>query len=139
MHELLCLARGGRHRSDVAVALNVEAGHRFARRCNSIYDTLRPHWLNTDDDAGRDIRIGSGANHRTEVQIKVCAELQPAISVGQGDRALYMSGDGFAGCVRDIVQRQNDYMVAHADATIFAAISPDGLRKSTHALPALGF
>src|ERR1700735_2625362 len=99
MHELLCFARGSRHRRDVTVALHVKAGPRFAPRCNSIDDTLCPHGLNTDDDAGSYIRIGSGANHRTEVQIKVCTELQPAVCVGPGERALYMSGDGFAGCV----------------------------------------
>ena len=55
-----------------------------------------------------------------KMQVEVLAELQPAIGVRQRHRALDVVGDRLAGGVRQIVERQDDDVVAHADAAVLA-------------------
>ena len=69
---------------------------------------------------GGDVRIGAGADQGAEEQFEVLAELQPAIGVRQRQRALDVVGDRLAGGVRQIVERQDDDVVAHADAAVLA-------------------
>src|SRR3546814_3496941 len=60
-------------------------------------------------------------------------------SVGQGQGALDVVGDGFGGGIRDIVHRQDDDVIAHADTSVIAAVSlesgrsiDDGHRSEEH-------
>src|SRR5204863_7947057 len=64
--------------------------------------------------------IGAGADQGAEVQVEVLAELQPAVGMRQRHRALDVVGDRLAGRVRQIVERQDDDMVAHADPAVLA-------------------
>ena len=80
--------------------------------------TLGPAVLDADHDDGGDVRIGAGADQRAEMQVEVFAELQPAIGVRQRHRALDVVGHRLAGGVGEIVQRQDDDVVAHADAAV---------------------
>ncbi len=123
MHEFLRLARGVHDRLQVAILLDGEARNRLAGLGYAIDDALGPARLDPDDDAGRHVRIGAGADHGAEMQVEIGAELQPAIGMRQGHRALDVVGDTLAGGVGDIVDRQDHDMVAHADTAIGAAIA----------------
>src|SRR5690606_12206882 len=54
---------------------------------------------------------------------------QAAVGVRQGHGALDVVGDGFGGCVGDVIHGQDDDVVAHAYAPIIAAVSPEGGRS----------
>ena len=51
---------------------------------------------------------------------EILAELQPTVGVRHGERALDVVGDRLAGGVRQIVERQDQHVVAHADAAVLA-------------------
>ena len=59
-------------------------------------------------------------------EFEIFAELQTAVSVGQCQRAFDVVGNGFAGGVRQIIERQNNDVVAHTNPAIFAAVSEEG-------------
>ena len=61
-----------------------------------------------------------------KMQVEVLAELQPAVGVRQRQRALDVVGDRLAGGVRQIVERQDDDVVAHADAAVLAPPAAEG-------------
>ena len=105
---------------DVAVAFDAEAGHRLAGLGDAVDHALGPAVLDADDDHRGDVRIRAGADQGAEVQIEVLAELQPAVGVRQRHRALDVVGDRLAGGVRQVVERQDDDVVAHADAAVLA-------------------
>ena len=109
---------GDRHQ--IAGAFDAEAGHRLAGLLDAVDDALGPAFLDADHHDRGDIGIGAGADQRAEKQIEVGAELQPAIGVRNGERALDLVGDQLAGGVGNIVERQNDHVIAHADAAVFA-------------------
>ena len=52
------------------------------------------------------------------MQVEIGAELQPAIGVRQGQRALDVVGHRLAGRVGNIVERQDNHVVAHADPAV---------------------
>ena len=81
---------------------------------------LGPAVLDADHDHGGDVGVGAGADQRAEVQIEVGAELQPAVGMRDRQRALDVVGDRLAGRVGEIVERQDDDVVAHADAAVLA-------------------
>jgi hypothetical protein len=58
---------------------------------------------------------------------EVGAELQPTVGMGNRHRPLDVVRDGLAGRIRQVVDRQDDDVVANADATVFAAVTPEGL------------
>ena len=68
------------------------------------------------------------------MQIEVGAELQPAIGMRNGHRALDVVGDGFAGRVGKIIQRQDDDMIANAHASVLATISQKCFLHGYHLL-----
>ena len=108
----------------VAVPFDGEARHRLAGLGDLIDHALRPHRLDADDDRRRNVRIAADAGKRAEGQIEVFAELQAAIGMRQRHRALDQRRDA-GGCgVRDIVNRQDDHVVAHTPAAVSTAIAP---------------
>jgi hypothetical protein len=125
---LQVFARGLRRAHDrvvVAVQLYAEALHRLAGRPDAVDDALRPLLLDTDDDHGGDVRIAAGADQRAEVQVEIRAELQASVRVGDRERALDVVSDRLARGIRQVVDGQDDHVVAHADAAILAAIAEE--------------
>ena len=120
VQELLGLVRGLGDGGDVAVALDAEADDRLAGLGDAVDHPLGPAVLDADDDDGRHVGIGAGADQGAEMQVEVGAELQPAIGMRQRQRALDVVGHGLAGGIRQIVERQDDDVVAHADAAVLA-------------------
>src|SRR5258708_7076975 len=59
------------------------------------------------------------------MELEILGELQPAIGVRQRERALDVVGSGLAGGVREVVERQYDFMVAPSLAAVFAPIAHD--------------
>ena len=51
-------------------------------------DLLRPLVLDADHDHRGDVRVASRADQRAEMEIEVGAELQAAVGMRNGDRAL---------------------------------------------------
>ena len=129
MYEFLGLAGRGGNSSDVPVSFDRKAGYRFTGRGNTVDNLLRPPGLDTDDDAGRNVRVGAGADHRTEVKFEVLAELQPSVGMRQGDRSSNMGGDRLARSVGNIVERQNHDVIAYTHSTVLAAVAPNRLLR----------
>ncbi len=118
---------GGPHdRVVVAVALDAEADDRLAGGLDAVDDLLGPAVLDADDDDGGDVRVAAGADQGAEVEIEVGAELEPAVGVRDRERALDVVGDGFGGGVGEVVERQHDDVVAHADAAVLAPVAEEG-------------
>lgn len=69
------------------------------------------------------------------MQLKVFTELQATIVVRKCERALDVVLDRLTGCIGEVVQRQDDDMVANAHTAIFASVSPE---CRFHMLPPLG-
>ena len=82
--------------------------------------------LDADHDHRGDVRVRAGADQRAEVQVEVGAELQPAVRVRQRHRALDVVLDRLRGGVGEVVDRQDDDVVAHADAAVLALVAPEG-------------
>ena len=78
------------------------------------------------------------AGERAEGQIEVGAELQAAVGVRQRHRALDVVGDGLGGGVREIVDRDDEDVIAHAEAPVGAAIAPAASCPRACAHPARG-
>ncbi len=87
---------------------------------------LGPAGLDADHHHGGDIGIGAGADQGAEMEIEILAELQAAIGMGNRQGALDVVGHRLARRIGQIVERQDDDVVAHADAAVFAAPSGDG-------------
>ena len=116
----------------IAVQLDAEAGDRLAGRRDAVDDALGPALLDADDDDRRDIRIAAGADQRAEVQVEVGAELQPAVGMRDRQRALDIVRDGLARGVGQVVDRQDDDVVAHADAAVLAPVAHECLLHVRH-------
>ena len=109
----------------VAVPLDAEEGDRLAGGGDAVGHLLRPAVLDADHDDGRDVRVGAGADQGAEVQIEVGAELQPAVGMRQRQRPLDVVLDRLRGGVGQVVDRQDDDVVAHADAAVLALVAPE--------------
>ena len=88
--------------------------------------TFFVHWssMPIDDDRG-DVGIGARADQRAEMQVEIGAELQPPVRMRDRHRALDVVRDSLARRVRQVVDRQDDDVIAHADAAVLAAVSPE--------------
>jgi hypothetical protein len=126
LHELAGGAAGAQDGVVVAVALDAEADDRLAGGRDAVDHLLGPAVLDADDDDRRHVGIAARADQRAEVELEVGAELQPAVGMGNRERALDVVRDSFGGGVGQVVQRQDDDVVAHADAAVFAAIAEEG-------------
>ena len=126
MHKLLGLARRLGHGVDVAVLLDREAGHRLAGLGDAVDDMLGPARLDPDHHHRGDVGVRARADHGAEVQLQILAELQATIGVGQCLGALNMARDGLAGRVGDVVDGQDDHVVAHAHAAVLAPVAHEG-------------
>ena len=107
----------------IAVLLDAESGHRFSGGGYAVHDPLGPAILDADDDDGRDVGVGTRADQRAKVQIQILSELQSAVGMRQRHGRGDIVGDGFTGRVREVIDREDDDMIANAHASILAAIS----------------
>ena len=107
----------------IAVELDAEAHHRLSGRGDAVDHLLRPLLLDADHDDGGDVRVGAGADQRAEMEVEVGAELQPAIRMRNRERTLDVVRDGLARRVRQVVDRQDDDVVADADAAVLATVA----------------
>ena len=110
----------------VAVAFNTKANNRLASLGNAVNNALGPAVFNTDHHDSRHVGVAACADQGLEVQIKVRTELQTAIRVGDGHGAFDGSGNRFGCSVGEVIQGQDDDVVANTDATIVTAITPEG-------------
>ena len=99
--------------------LDGKARDRLAGFRDAVHDPAGPGRLDADDDAGGHIGVRSRADQRAEEQLEILTELQPAVGVGQRQGALDVVRHRFARGVRKVVERQDDYMIANADASVF--------------------
>ena len=90
---------------------------------DAVDDLLGPALLDADHHHRGDVGIAAGADQRAEVQIEVGAELQPAIGMRNRQRALDVVRDRLGRGVGQIVDRQDDDVVAHADAAVLAPVT----------------
>jgi hypothetical protein len=107
------------------VALDAEADHGLAGLGDAFHDPVGPALLDADDDDGGNVRIASGSDQSPEMQIEIGAELEPAVGVRQRQRSLDVVGDGLAGRIGKIVEREDHDVIAHADAAVLAAPAPE--------------
>src|SRR3989442_44814 len=123
----------------MAVAFEAEPESRLAGVLDALSHAGGPAFLDADHDPCGDVGIGAGADQRAEVKTEAGAELQPAVGMRQRERALDAVLHRLRRGVREVVDRQDDDMVAHADAAIFAAVAPEACFGQVHRLPAPGF
>ena len=103
--------------------LDAKALHGFARCSDCVDDFLRPTVLDPDDNDRGHVRIASSADQRAEMQLEISAELQTAVGMRDRKCSFDVVRNRLGGGIRDIVDRQDDYVVTHADAAVFAAIT----------------
>ena len=126
MNEVLGSPAGIHDGLQIAVLLDREADHRLAGCRDAVHHLLGPARFDADDNACGDVRVGTRADDGPEMQLEIFAELEAAIGMRNGHRALDVVGHGLAGRVRDVVQRQDDDMIAHTHPAIFTPIGIDG-------------
>ncbi len=126
LDELARRLRGAHDRVVVAVPLDAEADDGLAGGGDAVDDLLGPPFLDADHDHGGDVRVAAGADQGAEVQVEVGAELQPPVRVRDRHRALDVVRHRLGGGVRQVVERQDDDVVAHADAAVLAPVAEKG-------------
>ena len=110
----------------IAVQLDTITGDGLAGLGDFLDDAVGPFFLDADHHYGGDIGVAARADQRAEMQIQVRAELQAAIRMRDVSGALDVMRHRFASSVGQIIQRQDDDVIAHTDAAILAAIAPEG-------------
>src|SRR5690606_5330457 len=126
LQHLLGLVGGAHDSVDVAVQLDAEADHRLAGLGDALDDLVGPALLDADHHDCGDVRIAADTDQRAEMKLEVGAELQPAIGMRQRQRALDVVGDRLGGGIRQIVEREDDDVVSHADAPVLAPPAHEG-------------
>ena len=66
------------------------------------------------------------------MEVQVGAKLQTAVGVGDGQASLDVVGHSLGCGVGQVVQGQDDDVVAHADAAVFTAIAQEGCVFGDH-------
>ena len=119
------LGHFGRTHDGVVIAMefDAETGDRFAGLGNAVDHFFRPAFFNADHHHGGDVGVGARADDGAEMQVQVGAKLQPAIGMRDRNRALDVVGHGFSGGIGQIVNRQNQDVVADTNAAVLAAIA----------------
>ena len=98
--------------------------HGFTGLGDAIDDACGPARFNADHDNSRYVWIGTGTDERSKMQFKILSKLKAPVMMGKRQGAFDVVGDGFTGGVGEIVQRQDDDMVANTDPTVLAAVAP---------------
>src|SRR5690606_13018178 len=141
LHQLLRLIGGAHDGVDVAVQLDPKPNDWLAGLGDALDDPVGPSFLDADDNNGSNVRIAPDADQRAEVELQVGSELEAAVSVRQCHRALDVVGHRLACGVGEVVQRQNDHVVAYANPAVLAAPAPKceiSVRLSRHDAIPLG-
>ena len=108
---------------DLAIALQREAFNPLSGLGDAVDNTSGPAGLNADDNNARDIRVGPSADQGPEMQIQILAELQTSVVMRQRQCPFNVMLNLFTGRVGQIIQGQDDDVVADADAAVLAAVS----------------
>jgi hypothetical protein len=109
----------------VAVQLDSETRHRLAGQGDRVDDLFGPLFLDADHHHRSHVGIAAGADERTEVQIEVGAELQPAIGMRDRHGPFDVVRDRLGGRVGQIIDGKNDHVVADADAAVLPPVTPE--------------
>ena len=104
---------------------DAEAAYRLAGRSDAIDYLFGPAFFDANDHDRRDVGVGAGADQRAKVQIEIGTKLQSAIGMRDSHHSFDVVRNGFCGRVRQIVDRQHDHMVAHTNAAVLAAVTPE--------------
>ena len=107
----------------VAVAFNTVANDGLAGFGNALNDLGGPTVFNPNHDHCCHVGVAASADQRAKVQVQVRAKLQPPVRVRYGHAAFDVVRHGFSGGVRQIIERQNNDMVTHANAAVLAAVA----------------
>jgi hypothetical protein len=83
--------------------------------------------LDADHDNGRDVRTAARADQRAEMELEIGAELEPSVRMRDCDRAFDVVLDRLARGVGQVVDRQNDDVIAYAYPPVLAAVSHESL------------
>jgi hypothetical protein len=126
LHHLFGRFGGAHDGVVVAVAFNAKTHHRLARGGNAVDHGLGPAVFDANHHHRCDVGVGACTDQSAKVQLQVSAKLQTAIRVGNGHGAFDGVGHGFCGCIGQVVQRQDDHVVANADTAVFTAVAPEG-------------
>ena len=76
-------------------------------------------------DAASTVRIRTRADHGSEVELQVLAELEPPVSMGEGDGALDVVRYGLARRIGNVVHGKHGHVIAYADAPVFPPVSKE--------------
>ncbi len=114
----------GARRSDgfkISNLFDRKSCYRLARLGDAVGNHFGPSRLNTDHDDSGNIGIGACANDGAEMQLQICAKLKPPIGMRDCQSSLDVVGNSLTGCIRDVINRQNEHVVSDADAIVLAA------------------
>ena len=89
---------------------------------DAVDDAAGPRRLDADDDARGHVRVRADADQGAEEELEVFAELQTAVGVRQSERSLDVVRHRLARRIGQIVERQDDDMIANADTSVLAPI-----------------
>ena len=109
----------------VAVHLDAVAGNGLAGLRDAFRHALRPALLDADNHHRGDVGVGAGADQGAEMQLQVRSELEPAIGVRNRHSPLDVVRNRFGRRVREVVDRKDDHMVAHAHPAVLAPVAPE--------------
>src|SRR6185503_20909166 len=85
-----------------------------------------------DHDHCGDVRIAPGADQCAEMQVEVRAELQAPVWMRDRHHALDVVLDCLRRGIRQVVDRQYDHVVAHADPPVFAHVPSETRFRKVH-------
>ena len=130
-------------RLEVTFLFDRELGNILSGCPDAVSDALGPFWLDADDDNRVYVWVGAGSDDSAEMRLEVFAKLQTTIGVRDRHGAFDVVGYRLTGRVRDVINGQNDHVVADTDASVFAAEALERdvgiFRHREVSLPALGF
>jgi len=109
----------------IAVAFDAKAHNGLSSRRNSINDALGPAILNADHHHRGNIWVAAGANQCLKVEIQVRAKLKASVRMGDRHGALDGHCNGLCGSIGEIIERQDDDVIADTDTLVIAAIAPE--------------
>jgi hypothetical protein len=113
------------NRPNIAFALDGEASDRLAGSGDAFGNSLCPTRLDPNHHGSSHIGIASSPCHRPKEQFQILSKLQAPVTVRQSHGALNVVGHGLARGIRDIVNGEDNDMVANADPSVLSTVCKD--------------